>query len=772
MKHFFASWLTGLLLLSGVAQAQTKLPPAPSATLRGEELRTWLRENWYDGKRQVLGYDQARGRMYNYIDNFDNKLTCVYSGYQQSFKLDSSGTGTGVAPINCEHTVPQSWFNEAVRMRSDVHHLFPTYDKWNSDRGSDPFAEIPDNTTQKWIRGLQSQSSIPTSNIDEYSEDTGSQFEPREDHKGNLARAVFYFYTMHAGQNFDAGKGVITAVASLETLYKWHLQDPVDKHELERNRRAAKAQGNFNPYIAYPELVARAWGFAQTENPKVSFASATGTITEGNSGTKTYTVNVTVSPAPTATQTVEVALAASSTATVSTDFTFSTQTLTFSPTVTSAPVTITVQGDATAEADETVQLQLRSLSAGLSSGTSITHTLTITNDDGDIPTISFQTGSGTVTEGNDGTTVYTIEVILSGAAPSSEIQVPVTIDVAGTTAGTDDYTLEKSTLTFTNAPVPQRQTLGVIVKGDLLPEAGETLVLRLGTPTGGNAVIGATPTHTLTIVNDDQTPGGTPCASLYFSQYIESSGGNTKVLEIYNPSANAVDLTGHRVELFSNGGKTPQYSFDLKGTLAAHDVYVIANGSSDGTVLAQADNTTAQVAFFNGNDALALFSGTDTLDVIGQPGQDPGETVGWTVAGGSTLNNTLVRLPTVSVGSTRWNEAAAATWQAAGTNSFSGVGSYTSTACTTTGTRPTIVRNGLELYPNPAAEAVLVRVPRSAQVGEISLFNAVGQLVRRQPAASNGAATSIRTSDLPAGLYSVRVQAGSVQYTGRVVVRH
>jgi hypothetical protein len=66
-----------------------------------------------------------------------------------------------------------------------------------------------------WLRGTTRLTTIPTSNIDEYSEDTNSQFEPREDHKGNLARAAFYFYTMHANESFDAGKDVITALSDL-----------------------------------------------------------------------------------------------------------------------------------------------------------------------------------------------------------------------------------------------------------------------------------------------------------------------------------------------------------------------------------------------------------------------------------------------------------------------------------------------------------------------------------------------------------------------------
>lgn len=256
IRTFFTLLFIGWVGLSG-ALAQT----APPANLNNTELRTWLRQNWYDGKRTVLSYSEARGRMYNYIDNYNSKVECVYSGYQQPFSYSETSTSTSIANLNCEHTVPQSWFNEAERMRTDIHHLFPTVNQWNSDRGSDPFAEIPDDQTIKWIINLTGQSTIPTSNIDAYSEDTNSQFEPREVHKGNVARAVFYFYTMHEGQNFDPGKNVPSAVGNLQTLYQWHLQDPVDVRERERNDRIQRAQGNRNPYIDYPELVASAWGF-------------------------------------------------------------------------------------------------------------------------------------------------------------------------------------------------------------------------------------------------------------------------------------------------------------------------------------------------------------------------------------------------------------------------------------------------------------------------------------------------------------------------------
>ncbi|HLK98250.1 MAG TPA: endonuclease, partial [Hymenobacter sp.] len=481
MKHFFARILGAALALSSLAVSAQTLPPAPPTTLQGQALKDWLRQNWYDGKRVVLDYGTARGKMYNYIDNFEGKVTCVYSGYQESIQLDSTSTNPGVVSnINCEHSIPQSWFDQAVRMRSDIHHLFPTVIQWNADRGSDPFAEIPDAQTQKWIRGLNSQTTIPTANIDEYSEDTNSQFEPREDHKGNLARAAFYFYTMHQGQPFDAGKDVITALANLNTLYQWHLADPVDARERERNRRTAKSQGNFNPYIAYPDLVARAWGFQVV--PTFSFSAPTATIPEGNSGTTTYTATVTITPAPTLAITVQVVLdAANSTATNGTDFAFtSPQTLTFNPAQTSRTVTVTVNGDTTPEADETVVLTLQNAGAGGAIGGPASQELTITNDDGTPPSVRFAAATGSIVEGNSGTTTYTVDVT-AASIPAGGFSVPVTVETAGTTADAADYVLNTSTLTFAAGQTSQPVT--ITVNGDVTPETNETVRLRLGTPT-------------------------------------------------------------------------------------------------------------------------------------------------------------------------------------------------------------------------------------------------------------------------------------------------
>ncbi len=231
----------------------------PPAELENNDLRTWLKQNWYDGYHTQLGYSNARRKMYAYIHNNNDTITCVYSGFWQ---LNPYGNEiTYPNPINTEHTVPQSFFSSNEPMQSDIFHLFPTYGNWNSERSNNRFREIPDTDTDKWMLGTNSQTGIPSSNIDAYSESGvvgGSRyFEPREEHRGDMARAVFYFYTMYPTQ-----AGSITSVADLQTLCDYHNEDPPSAKELARNNQIYLYQGNRNPYIEMPELVEKAWGCA------------------------------------------------------------------------------------------------------------------------------------------------------------------------------------------------------------------------------------------------------------------------------------------------------------------------------------------------------------------------------------------------------------------------------------------------------------------------------------------------------------------------------
>lgn len=143
-----------------------------------------------------------------------------------------------------------------------------------------------------------------------------------------------------------------------------------------------------------------------------------------------------------------------------------------------------------------------------------------------------------------------------------------------------------------------------------------------------------------------------PCQELFFSEYFEGSSSN-RFVEIYNPTASAVNLSGYSVELYSNGASSPTNTQALTGTLASHDVFVISNSSASLPSINTASNLTSAICNFTGDDALALRKNGAILDVIGEIGVDPGSS--WPVGSRSTVNSTLVRADTVQAGTPFWS---------------------------------------------------------------------------------------------------------------------
>jgi len=143
-----------------------------------------------------------------------------------------------------------------------MHHLRPCKDNVNSTRSNKPFSEINDYITDNWYWLEYSSNSIPQNNIDQYSESASSAFEPREDVKGDIARAMFYFYTIYENvannSFFNEQKDV---------LYQWHLNDPVINSEIIRTWAIAGYQNNIpNPFILDETLIYRAYFYEEDNN--------------------------------------------------------------------------------------------------------------------------------------------------------------------------------------------------------------------------------------------------------------------------------------------------------------------------------------------------------------------------------------------------------------------------------------------------------------------------------------------------------------------------
>jgi hypothetical protein len=110
-------------------------------------------------------------------------------------------------------------------------------------------------------------------------------------------------------------------------------------------------------------------------------------------------------------------------------------------------------------------------------------------------------------------------------------------------------------------------------------------------------------------------------ADIYISEVVEGSSNN-KAIEIANNGSSPVTLTNF--ELASEFSSAWNNQFDLSGvTIAANDVWVIANSSADADLLAKADQTSSSfLVRFSGNDALALLLNGAEHDVFGAFGFD------------------------------------------------------------------------------------------------------------------------------------------------------
>jgi len=184
--------------------------------------------------------------LYPWVDHQpDGKLRSLYTGEEYAPEkliedaaaieerrapLDSGAQEEAQAPYNCEHTVPQSWFDHHEPMRGDLHHLFTCEIKCNNFRASTPYTDFPD-----YLKVVR----------EECGKSEAGGFEPWRG-KGPAARATLYFTLRYPG----LGK---YSEETLAMLLEWHADDEVGEYERHRNAAIFERQGNRNPLVDHPE---------------------------------------------------------------------------------------------------------------------------------------------------------------------------------------------------------------------------------------------------------------------------------------------------------------------------------------------------------------------------------------------------------------------------------------------------------------------------------------------------------------------------------------
>lgn len=186
-------------------------------------------------------------RMFAARDTTDDRrvVTCVYSGENKIYSEPFDFTANGYSR---EHTYPHSWMptNPAQDFPeyNDYHHLYPVnQNNANALRSNYPLGEVvtPSQTFLGCKLGLDASGNMV--------------FEPRDEHKGDAARALMYeaiCYTTVSGNSWAFPDPISTSInygQNQDILKQWHFADMPDSWEISRNDFVDSLQGNRNPFI-------------------------------------------------------------------------------------------------------------------------------------------------------------------------------------------------------------------------------------------------------------------------------------------------------------------------------------------------------------------------------------------------------------------------------------------------------------------------------------------------------------------------------------------
>lgn len=228
--------------------------------LDGQDLEEAVMDNFTPAS--VQSYGVARDILFGTIDKVNDSLRCVYTDWPVYIPPGADPTQAAFQDgqgLNTEHGWPRGHGADLDPARANMHHLFPSRVDVNQARGNLPFGEISDVLTDSWFYLNQELSNAPSSNRNAYSEYRENvAFEPREAVKGDIARAMMYFYTIYRSEANAASPGFFSSQRA--TLCQWHEQDPVDAKEWDRTQAIAFYQDNkANPFVLDCTLAARTY---------------------------------------------------------------------------------------------------------------------------------------------------------------------------------------------------------------------------------------------------------------------------------------------------------------------------------------------------------------------------------------------------------------------------------------------------------------------------------------------------------------------------------
>ncbi len=711
MKKFTLLWI--LVVSFALLQAD---PPGyydSVSGLTGDALKNGLHS--IISTNNNSSYTGAKEEMFGYIDNNSGLVRCVYTG--QDYNVSPGGMPNQTY-LNCEHTFAQSWFgsSESSIKRADIHHLFPTNSNVNSSRGNLPFDNVTSvGNTYTYANGYVSKRGANMNGT--------TCFEPADQHKGNVARALLYF---HVRYNESLTRGGINMV---NTLLEWHVSDPVDVAEQQRNEGIYSYQNNRNPFVDHPEFIDYIWG-TTSPNTVIQYSMSSITLPESYDS---INVNLTIVNPGDEQTTVEAYLVSGDANDVDG---FNTQIITFPADSEDAQViNIGITDDDLVEGTETIVFGLRNFDGPNTPGPGPISTFSLTITDDDMPTPTLLSPSNV--ESNSFTAQW--DITSSVDAYSFEL------------ANDEAFT---SYVTGYSGFVTNDQFLNV---SGLYPD--HTYFYRVRA------------LHNNTYSDFSNTMSvTTEAGSMYFttdlfiSEYIEGSSYN-KAIEIYNGTGMAVDLSQYSLEKDVNGGNEFGNTYDFTGMLGHNEVYVIANSQSSQDIIDEADVTSNGVINFNGNDQIRLLKNGVEIDRIG-------------IAGDANFaqNVTLVRKLHINAPqSGQADPQNNGEWDIYDSDDFSHLGFHLFAGVSNEEiTQPVVSNITMNTYPNPfSGNSILsLNTKSSLENAKICVYNVKGQLVESifSGRINKGTNEIEWSTNLKSGIYFIRLQSNSASITSKAVI--
>jgi uncharacterized protein len=434
------------------------------------------------------------------------------------------------------------------------------------------------------------------------------------------------FITAVANGGYNATNGILTGTGLTAGTNALDLSGVDDDADIGAYNGPRSGQATFSDYRSLINTAAN-WITQDTTGdqgidgtpPDVPFSSTAFTISSAtptvnlsvssNTGTEaaqtSITVTATASAAVTGNQTVT--LNVTGTGITAGDYTLNNSVISILDGQTTGTVTFTIVDDTEAEGNETALLSLSSPSAGLILGSTISQSITVTDNDAPVdPTVSIAATDATAAESGTIVNPGTFTVTRTG---DTTVALTVTYTVAGTATNGTDYNNLTGTIMI---PVGQASASITVtpVNDANATEGNETISLTL--VDGATYDLGTTASASVTLADN---------ASGTLKQVGSSTSTNGAEIPAFDPVSDRLFVVaGTTVEIYSVGntgaltaagnlspGFTPP-----AGTAAIPNSVAVKNGIVAVAYAVQNTTTNAQdlgrVSFFNAADGTFLNS--------------------------------------------------------------------------------------------------------------------------------------------------------------------